>query len=39
MNDTMQQIFARRSVRAYEDRPIPEAEKRLILEADRKSVV
>jgi len=33
MNDTMQQIFARRSVRAYEDRPIPEAEKRLILEA------
>ena len=33
MNDTMQQIFARRSVRAYEDRPIPEEAKRLILEA------
>ena len=33
MNETMQQIYARKSVRAYEDRPIGPEEKRLILEA------
>lgn len=33
MNETMQQIYARKSMRAYEDRPIAPEEKRMILEA------
>ena len=33
MNETIKQLMERKSVRAYENRPIPEAEKRAILEA------
>ena len=33
MNETIRQLFDRRSVRVYEDRPIGAEEKRLILEA------
>ena len=33
MNETIKQLMERKSVRAYENRPIPEAEKRMILEA------
>ena len=33
MNSTIEQLLARKSVRAYEDRPIPREEKELILRA------